>query len=76
MTEKKYNPAKKFPAIIKQHKSKMDNDRRRWSKWAQWYRSEFFRNVDDDYEVNGIAGVRNYNTDEITMEQNFVYSYR
>ena len=75
MTEKKYNPAKKFPAIIKQHKSKMDNDRRRWSKWAQWYRSEFFRNVDDDYEVNGIAGVRNYNTDEITMEQNFVYSY-
>ena len=74
MTEK-YNPAKKFPAIIKQHQTKMDSDRRQWSRWARWYRSEFFRTAGDDAEVTGIAGVRNYTADEITMEQNFVYSY-
>jgi hypothetical protein len=75
VTEKKYNPAKKFPSIIKQHQTKMDSDRRRWSKWARWYRSEFFRTAGDDGEVTGISGVGNYNADEITMEQNFVYSY-
>ena len=50
----------------------MEYDRKRWAKWARWYRSEFFRVPEEDYEQ---AGLTNYNADEITMEQNFVYSY-
>ena len=75
MADTKYNPAKKFPAIIKQQKTKLDGERKRWAKWARWYRSEFFRTNDEDYELDGSLGVPNYNSDEITMEQNFVYSY-
>lgn len=75
MADTKYNPAKKFPAIIKQQKTKLDGERKRWAKWARWYRSEFFRTNDEDYEMDGSLGVPNYNSDEITMEQNFVYSY-
>jgi len=75
VADTKYNPAKKFPAIIKQQKTKLDGERKRWAKWARWYRSEFFRTNDEDYEMDGSLGVPNYNSDEITMEQNFVYSY-
>jgi len=75
VADTKYNPAKKFPAIIKQQKTKLDGERKRWAKWARWYRSEFFRTNDEDYELDGSLGVPNYNSDEITMEQNFVYSY-
>lgn len=68
----KYNPAKKFPSIIKYHRTKMDRERRRWSKWARWYRSEYHRYTYDEYED---GGVRSSTEDEISMEQNFVYSY-
>ena len=69
MTEK-YNPAKKFPSIISQHRSKMDRNRRQWAKWARWYRSEFYQSYDDGYE-----DIASSASDEVTMEQNFVYSY-
>lgn len=65
----KYEPAKKFQSIIKQHKSQMDRDRKQWAKWARWYRSEFYDRPDEDFDGPS------YNSDEITMEQNFVYSY-
>lgn len=61
----------KILGVIEAHVNQNKANRARWARYSKWYHSEKQSHLDED----AFVGVASEETDDISLESNYVYSY-